>query len=163
MRDLGLDDVRVQRKESSLIDDHDLIKEDDEYSAGGQHDLQNADMGCVGSSLQYSRKEKSLGELCRRFLGLYGSQSRSLLYLDQCTRELAVERRRIYDIINILESFQVINRQAKNAYHWKGIHKIVKSIEKQIVRLPSFLDETMFRITSEAILSQFLAPLLMES
>ena len=69
----------------------------------------------VGSS-QYSRKEKSLGELCRRFLSLYGVLEEDLLYLDSCTRELAVERRRIYDIINILESFNVIRRQAKNAY-----------------------------------------------
>ena len=103
------------------------LREEDEYSAGPGEAVQ--------SQFQYSRKEKSLGELCRRFLGLYGSEAKSLLYLDQCTRELAVERRRIYDIINILESFQVINRQAKNAYHWKGIHKIVKSIERHIVRL----------------------------
>ena len=108
---------------------------DDEYSAGNGH----ADLGPPSSQFQYSRKEKSLGELCRRFLGLYDSEHKSLLYLDQCTKELAVERRRIYDIINILESFQVINRQAKNAYHWKGIQKIVKSIERHIVRVQSDL------------------------
>eukprot|EP00347_Sterkiella_histriomuscorum_P000909 403374061 len=83
----------------------------------------------------YNRKEKSLGELCRRFLFLYGRESQDLLYLDQCTRELAVERRRIYDIINILESFNVIRRKAKNAYQWKGIERIVVSIEHQIAQI----------------------------
>ena len=83
---------------------------------------------------EYSRKEKSLGELCKRFLVLYGREQPDLLYLDSCTAELDVERRRIYDIINILESFFVIKRQAKNAYEWKGIHQIVESIANQIVR-----------------------------
>ncbi len=83
-----------------------------------------------GESAAYNRKEKSLGELCRRFLVLYGTPQRGLLYLDQCTKELGVERRRIYDIINILESFSVIQRCAKNEYKWRGIDKIVHSIEK---------------------------------
>ena len=91
--------------------------------------------GCPDGSESgaYNRKEKSLGELCRRFLFLYGTPQRGLLYLDQCTKELGVERRRIYDIINILESFSVIQRCAKNEYQWRGIDKIVVSIEKQII------------------------------
>lgn len=81
-------------------------------------------------STAYNRKEKSLGELCRRFLFLYGTPNRGILYLDQCTKELGVERRRIYDIINILESFSVIQRCAKNEYKWRGIDKIVNSIKR---------------------------------
>lgn len=80
----------------------------------------------------YNRKEKSLGELCRRFLYYYGIEGKGVLYLDQCTKELGVERRRIYDIINILESFGVIRRRAKNEYHWKGIDWIIHSIDQQI-------------------------------
>lgn len=123
--------------------------EDGDYSAGDDKfkELPANAVGDLQSQCQYSRKEKSLGELCRRFLGLYGSEDRTMLYLDQCTRELAVERRRIYDIINILESFQVINRQAKNAYHWKGINKVVMSIERQIV--PLTLPDRLYRHTSK--------------
>lgn len=68
------------------------------------------------SALAYNRKEKSLGELCRRFLLKYGVEGKGVLYLDKCTKDLQVERRRIYDIINILESFSVIRRRAKNEY-----------------------------------------------
>ena len=87
-----------------------MEEDEDEYSAAaGEEKLNKTGPAQINTDLQsqcqYSRKEKSLGELCRRFLGLYGSEARTMLYLDQCTRELAVERRRIYDIINILESF----------------------------------------------------------
>jgi transcription factor E2F7/8 len=73
-----------------------------------------------------------LGELCRRFLHHYGIEGKGVLLLDSCTKELGVERRRIYDIINILESFFVIRRRAKNEYQWRGLDKIACSIEAQI-------------------------------
>ena len=77
----------------------------------------------------YNRKDKSLGELCKRFLRLYGKEAYCLINLDVCTERLGVERRRIYDIINILESFNVVSRKAKNCYEWKGLNKIFQCIK----------------------------------
>ena len=85
------------------------------------------------SDVKYNRKDMSLGKLCRKFLKIYGKEAKGQLLLDQCTQELGVERRRIYDIINILESFSVIRRQAKNSYYWRGIDQIINSIQSQIV------------------------------
>jgi len=101
----------------------------------------------------YNRKEKSLGELCRRFLYYYGIEGNGVLYLDQCTKELGVERRRIYDIINILESFSVIRRRAKNEYHWRGIDWIILSIDKQISQCVSALD---YHVSASLLVLSFL-------
>ena len=76
------------------------------------------------------RKEKNLGELCRRFVLMYGDDSTSVISLDYATQRLGVERRRIYDIVNILESFEVVSRRAKNTYNWHGISKIPETITK---------------------------------
>ena len=44
-----------------------------------------------------------------------------LLELDKVTQQLNVERRRIYDIVNIYESLQVVKKIAKNNYVWRGL------------------------------------------
>jgi hypothetical protein len=41
-----------------------------------------------------------------------------------------IERRRLYDIINILESLGIIYRVSKNSFMWKGVDKIRKNLEK---------------------------------
>lgn len=82
------------------------------------------------TSKKYNRKEKSLGELCKKFIYLYGSKNYCIIALDECTYTLGVERRRIYDIINILESFNVLSRLAKNQYEWRGIYQIANSIQR---------------------------------
>jgi len=79
---------------------------------------------------KYNRKEKSLGELCKKFIYLYGAKNYCIIALDECTYTLGVERRRIYDIINILESFNVLSRLAKNQYEWRGINQIETSIQR---------------------------------
>ncbi|RWW01470.1 hypothetical protein GW17_00035491 [Ensete ventricosum] len=49
----------------------------------------------------YSRKQKSLGLLCAN---LYNRDGIDSIGLDDAARRLGVERRRIYDIVNIMES-----------------------------------------------------------
>jgi len=43
-----------------------------------------------------------------------------ILSLDKAADELKVERRRIYDIVNILEALDFVTRQRKNTYTWNG-------------------------------------------
>ena len=51
-----------------------------------------------------------------------------MIALDECTEQLGVERRRIYDIINILESMNVLSWKAKNLYEWHGIEQIKEKL-----------------------------------
>ncbi|XP_023674351.2 transcription factor E2F8 isoform X2 [Paramormyrops kingsleyae] len=74
--------------------------------------------------LQISRKEKSLGLLCHKFLARYPDYPNPALNNDICLDDVAVElnveRRRIYDIMNVLESLHMVGRLAKNRYMWHG-------------------------------------------
>ncbi|KAM1026039.1 hypothetical protein ACFX13_039733 [Malus domestica] len=78
----------------------------------------------------YSRKQKSLGLLCSNFLGLYNRDGVTSIGLDDAASRLGVERRRIYDIVNVLESVGVLARKAKNQYSWKGFKAIPNALQE---------------------------------
>ncbi|KAG7575600.1 E2F/DP family winged-helix DNA-binding domain [Arabidopsis thaliana x Arabidopsis arenosa] len=78
----------------------------------------------------YSRKEKSLGVLVSNFLRLYNRDDVDLIGLDDAAGQLGVERRRIYDVVNILESIGIVARRGKNQYSWKGFGEIPRSLNE---------------------------------
>uniref|UniRef100_A0A8C7RMP6 Transcription factor E2F8 n=1 Tax=Oncorhynchus mykiss TaxID=8022 RepID=A0A8C7RMP6_ONCMY len=96
-------------------------------------DPEGGDLGEEGEK-QISRKEKSLGLLCHKFLARYPDYPNPALNndisLDDVAAELNVERRRIYDIMNVLESLHIVSRLAKNRYTWHGRANLPQTLAK---------------------------------
>ncbi|NXG31285.1 E2F8 factor, partial [Dromaius novaehollandiae] len=98
-----------------------------------KHCLQEQLSGDEYEKSQPSRKEKSLGLLCHKFLARYpnypSAAENNYICLDEVAEELNVERRRIYDIVNVLESLHMVSRLAKNRYAWHGRHNLAKTLQ----------------------------------
>jgi transcription factor E2F7/8 len=76
----------------------------------------------------YKRKDKSLSLLCQNFIKTYSTSCpNDLISIDGAAQLLGVERRRIYDIINILEAICVVTRKCKNTYYWHGTSVLVET------------------------------------
>ncbi|KAF8383294.1 efl-1 [Pristionchus pacificus] len=68
-----------------------------------------------------TRADKSLGLLTKKFLKLLQTASGGIVDLNTAAETLNVkQKRRIYDITNVLEGVGLIEKKSKNVIQWKG-------------------------------------------
>ncbi|XP_069018989.1 transcription factor E2F4 [Embiotoca jacksoni] len=110
------------------------------------------DLGAVvGDSLQPqtpSRHEKSLGLLTTKFVTLLQEAKDGVLDLKAAADTLAVrQKRRIYDITNVLEGIGLIEKKSKNSIQWKGVGPgcNTREIADKLIDLKAELDDLAVR------------------
>ncbi|EEC76652.1 hypothetical protein OsI_14607 [Oryza sativa Indica Group] len=82
------------------------------------------------------RYDSSLGLLTKKFINLLEGAEDGTLDLNKAAETLEVQKRRIYDITNVLEGVDLIEKTLKNMIRWKGFDMSKpKERERQISAL----------------------------
>ena len=84
------------------------------------------------------RDSKGLREMSRALIRLLSKNPNKQYSLDAICSQIFVEKRKIYDLINILTSIKMIKKVSKGIYGWLG----PESIKSFMVSLPVFEDLT---------------------
>ncbi|KAJ8654522.1 hypothetical protein O0I10_009828 [Lichtheimia ornata] len=74
----------------------------------------------TSSNAQSCRYDSSLGLLTKKFIALLRSSAHGELDLNRAAAQLKVQKRRIYDITNVLEGIRLIEKNSKNHVRWIG-------------------------------------------
>lgn len=72
-----------------------------------------------------TRQDNSLGELTRKFIKLIQESENKSVDLNDAAKKLDVQKRRIYDITNVLEGIGLIEKTIKNKIRWKGTQSLL--------------------------------------
>ncbi|KAG4113506.1 hypothetical protein ERO13_D13G227125v2 [Gossypium hirsutum] len=81
-------------------------------------------LGSPGNNLTPAgpcRYDSSLGLLTKKFINLIKQAEDGILDLNKAAGTLEVQKRRIYDITNVLEGIGSIEKKLKNRIQWKGL------------------------------------------
>nr|XP_056700438.1 transcription factor E2F1 [Euleptes europaea] len=112
----------VKRK-LNLETDHQYIAESVQAARGK---AKNPVKG-LKSPGEKSRYETSLNLTTKRFLELLSQSPDGVVDLNWAAEVLKVQKRRIYDITNVLEGIQLITKKSKNHIQWLGSRSAVGS------------------------------------
>lgn len=80
---------------------------------------------------EVKKEENSLGQLTRNFINYVKTTGKKSININDLVIKLAVKKRRIYDITNVLQGIGYIQKYGKNEIIWtKNIKKVNKSKKK---------------------------------
>lgn len=68
-----------------------------------------------------TRYDTSLGLLTKKFIRLLNESPDGVVDLNRAAEVLEVQKRRIYDITNVLEGIQLICKKSKNHIQWMQV------------------------------------------
>ncbi|OMJ77333.1 hypothetical protein SteCoe_23076 [Stentor coeruleus] len=103
--------TRIRKKRFDI----DFTTDEEVYSPSSEHKSH-------GSSKKYSifHPDSSLGVLTKNFVSLIQNAPNKCIEINDATRILQVQKRRIYDITNVLEGIGLIEKKHKNRIRWIG-------------------------------------------
>ena len=87
------------------------------------------------SPLEKTRYETSLGLLTKKFVSLFYNDPNGTVDLNKASEGLGVQKRRIYDITNVLEGIGLVEKKSKNTVHWCGAQKYDLTAERADMHL----------------------------
>ncbi|KFK26334.1 hypothetical protein AALP_AA8G234300 [Arabis alpina] len=96
------------------------------------------------------RYDSSLGLLTKKFINLIKQAEDGILDLNKAADTLEVQKRRIYDITNVLEGIGLIEKTLKNRIQWKGLD--VSKPGETIENIANLQDEIQNLAAEEATL-----------
>ncbi|KAH6935146.1 hypothetical protein HPB50_003538 [Hyalomma asiaticum] len=81
--------------------------------------LASSSGGQLRKTGERNRYDTSLGLLTKKFIQLLKGASDGVVDLNKASEELGVQKRRIYDITNVLEGVGLIEKKSKNNIRWR--------------------------------------------
>lgn len=88
-----------------------------------------------------NRFDTSLGLLTRRFVSLLKDSENGVVDLNIASETLGVQKRRIYDITNVLEGIGILEKRSKNNIQWRGSAKDIDFPSDEETSRSSALEE----------------------
>ncbi|XP_015170600.1 transcription factor E2FB-like [Solanum tuberosum] len=85
------------------------------------------------------RYDNSLGSLTKKFVNLIKHAEDGILDLNKAADTLEVEKRRLYDVTNVLEGIGLLEKKSPNMIQWKGLD----------VSRPGEVDESVTSLQAE--------------
>ncbi|KAH8357121.1 hypothetical protein KR084_003243 [Drosophila pseudotakahashii] len=105
-----------------------------------------ASVASSSASGDRNRADTSLGILTKKFVDLLQESPDGVVDLNEASNRLHVQKRRIYDITNVLEGINIVEKKSKNNIQWRCGQSMVsqersRRIEAESERLEQFENE----------------------